>query len=203
LHQAGLQLSAALVSDPSLEVAHQNLAVLLRRGLVVVTAVSVVAVFPLVAGLEVEAQTGSRTWRTVSAPPSSACSCSRGLRCGGCPCRSAATSLVVLRRRALHQVIALVAVASSASTLLVAVLPRRLATDLAHTHIGVAAYFVIGVLTVRLGSAALRGAHGAAGGPSRPCGDGSATGRPDFTAYRATSCSTSGPRRPGHIPSRW
>jgi hypothetical protein len=66
---------------------------------------------------------------------------------------------VVLRRRALHQVIALVAVASSASTLLVAVLPRRLATDLAHTHIGVAAYFVIGVLTVRLGSAALRGAH--------------------------------------------
>jgi tetratricopeptide (TPR) repeat protein len=159
LHQAGLQLSAALVSDPSLEVAHQNLAVLLRRGLVVVTAVSVVAVFPLVAGLEVEAQTGSRTWRTGVGAAFLGLLVLAWTALRRLPLSVRRYFSVVLRRRALHQVIALVAVASSASTLLVAVLPRRLATDLAHTHIGVAAYFVIGVLTVRLGSAALRGAH--------------------------------------------
>jgi tetratricopeptide (TPR) repeat protein len=158
LHQAGQQLSAALTSDPSLEVARQNVAVLLRRGLVVLTACSVIVVFLLAAGLEVELQTGSRAWRTVTGAAFLGLLALASTAVWRLPLSVRRCFLVILRRRALHQVLALVAAASTASTLLIAVLPRRPATDLAYTHIGFAAYLVIGVLTVALGSAALRGA---------------------------------------------
>ncbi len=139
--QAGQQFSAALRSDPSLEIAKGNLALLLRRGLVTATALSLIAVLLLSIGLENEVDSGSRTWRTAVG---AACFSVLLFVTRGTAPSSVHPPLLrtVLLRRLLHQVLTLVAVASSANALLIPVLPRSLALNLAYTHLGLAVLVV-------------------------------------------------------------
>jgi tetratricopeptide (TPR) repeat protein len=159
LLQAGHELSAALRSDPSLETAQGNLATLLRHGLVAATALSLVVVFLLTVPLEGELHGGTRAWRTAAGAACLSLLLWVAHRVWRLPLPARRYFILVLRRRPLHQALALVALASTANLLLIPLLSSSEALDLAYVHIGLAVVVIPVVLLVGVVAAALRGAR--------------------------------------------
>lgn len=157
--QAGQALSAALSSDPSLESAKGNLALLLRRGLIAATALSLIVVFLLTIPLERELDGGSRAWRTAAGAACLSLLLWVAYRVSRLPRSVRRYFRLVLRRRPLHQALALVALVSTTNALLVLLRPGAQALDLAYVHIGVAAVVIPVILFVGVVAAALRGAR--------------------------------------------
>lgn len=156
LLEAGQQLGAALRSDPSQEESRANLALLLGRGLGMASALSLIAVLLQAISLESEMDGGSRTWRTAVGA-----ACLGVLLFASFAVRRLPPSVcrylrIVLRRRPLYQLLALVAAASSANVLAIPALPRGLALDLAYLHLALAVAVLPVLLGLRLAAAAVR-----------------------------------------------
>jgi tetratricopeptide (TPR) repeat protein len=149
LFGAGQTLGAALRSDPSLELAKDNLRLVLARALAVANVAALVAVALHLWALSADSAAAGTAGRAavgallVGGLAGTAVALRRG------PRGIRRYFLLVLRRRPVHLLFAALTTVAYGNALAIAVVPARLATDLAYTQIGmtVAAVPTLLVLT--------------------------------------------------------